>query len=108
MKCCPLKVKEVPQKRIDSPWLNSRIQDLIRAKSAYYKMFKRGIVSGAENNSFKNRVKAIIRSEKIKYFRNLFNRNRNNIAKTWSTIRYLVSDKSRKLTPQKYCMMIRK
>lgn len=101
MKCCPLKVKEVPQKRIDSPWLNSRIQDLIRAKSAYYKMFKRGIVSGAENNSFKNRVKAIIRSEKIKYFRNLFNRNRNNIARTWSTIRYLVSNKSSKNNPSK-------
>ena len=87
----PLKTKLIPKKRLDNPWLTNNIIELIKIKSRYFKLFKMGIVSKQENNRFKNRVKSIIDKSKLLYYRNLFNANRNNIIKTWSIIRSIIS-----------------
>ena len=86
---CPLKVKQVPKKRLDNPWINSRVLKLIQAKSRYFQLYKLNVVTKAENNAFKNRIKKITGKVKQDYYKNLFFRNKQNAFKTWSVIHSL-------------------
>ena len=97
----PLKTKNIPQKRLDNPWLTQRIHKLVKIKSSYFKLFKLGLITKEENNRFKNRVKSIVDQSKIDYYKNMFHINRNNIVKTWSTIKLVISKYHSKKQPVK-------
>ena len=99
--CCPVKVKLIPKKRMDNPWITSATQKLIQAKSQYFLLYKRGIVSKSENNSFKNKVKSILFKVKEKYYKDLFQKNKNSIKNTWSVIRSIALNSSRKSPPSR-------
>ena len=58
-----------------------------------------GIVTKNENNIFKNKVKSIIFKAKFVYYKNLFDRNKQNTTKTWSNIRSIMSTNARNSTP---------
>ena len=92
-KCFPLKIKFTNNKRNDAPWLNSNLLKLIKSKSQYFHLFKIGVVSRAENNAFKNKVKLIIKKAKLNFYRNLFQKYKNNLKKTWDTMKSLISNK---------------
>ena len=89
-KSCPIKIKYVSNKQRDNPWLTSNVLKLIKAKSEYFILFKRGIVTEEDNRRFKNRVKSIIRKCKIDYFKNSFNLAKSNMKKTWTLIKKLM------------------
>ena len=89
--CFPLKFKYVRSEKNMNPWINSRLKKLVQAKSQFFRLFKLGVVSLQENNHFKNRVHKILHRAKLNYHKNLFERNRSNIRKTWDTINSLVN-----------------
>lgn len=53
-KHCPIKIKYISQKRKNKPWLTNDILDLVKRKSTYFKMYKRGLISKSQNNVCKN------------------------------------------------------
>ena len=87
----PLKTKVIPKRRLDNPWLTKRILELSKLKSSYFKLMKLGIVTKAENNRFKNKVKSIVYKCKLNYHKKLFEENRNDISKTWNAIKTIIS-----------------
>ena len=99
--CFPLKTKNVPQRRLDNPWLTQRIHKLLKLKSSYFKLLKLGLITKVENNRFKNRVKSIVDKSKKIYYKNMFHINRNNIIKTWSTIKLILSKNPSRREPIK-------
>ena len=85
----PLKVKFVSPRTFANPWVGPRIRKLIKMKSNMFKLYKFGIISLSENNSFKNKVKVILDKSRICYYKKLFQMNFNNIRTTWKLIRNL-------------------
>ena len=49
-----------------------------------------GIVSEINYKTYRNKVKAIIKNNKIQYYKTIFDRNKNYIKKTWKLIKSLV------------------
>ena len=47
VKNCPLKTKYLSEKRLCKPWLTGEILDKIKAKSNFFKLYKRGLISKA-------------------------------------------------------------
>ena len=90
-KSFPIKVKYITAKQLSNPWITSRIRQLIKIKSNYFQSFKMGVITKSENNSFKNKVKCLIDKTKVSYYKNVFQSNKNDIKKTWTTIRSLIS-----------------
>lgn len=82
----PLKVKYVSIKQACNPWITSEIKKLVDSKSKYFNLLKLGAVSRSENNAFKNRVQKIINKSKLIHYRNLLEKNRNDIRGTWRVI----------------------
>ena len=90
----PLKVKHVSTKQATNPWISRNVRDVIKLKSHYFKLFKLGFVTRGENNAFRNRVTSMITKTKSRYYKQLFERNRNDIRSTWQTIHNLTGRKS--------------
>ena len=61
----------------------------------YLQLLKLKIVTRAENNTFKNKVKKIIDKAKSKYYRDYFAYNRTKLKNTWKMIRSLTSRQPR-------------
>ena len=91
----PLKIKYISAKRKNNPWITNSIYSKIRKKSEYYRMFKNGQISRAENNSFKNRLNKEIQKAKNAYYLKLFNDARNNMKSSWKILRSLLGAKSK-------------
>ena len=53
------------------------------------------MVTKNKNNTFNNEVKSIISKVNFIYYRKLYDRNRQNTAKTWSVIRSIISTNTR-------------
>ena len=87
----PMKTKTISKKRAMNPWMNDYVSRLIKAKSLYFQLRRTGVISCGENNSFKNRVNSLVKRAKIRYYRNLFDKNMKNAKKTWDLIRKLSS-----------------
>ena len=94
--CFPLKIKFVTIKYFQNPWYNSTVKKLSDARVQYFSLYKQGLVSHAENTSYRNRVTALIRKHKEQYFTNLFTRNMNNVKETWKNIKLLCGTNSTK------------
>ena len=91
--CFPLKIKYISGKRSSKPWITDQTMEKIRKKSDYYKMFKNGLISKQQNNSFKNRLNKQIQKDKKLYHLNLFQESRKNMKKSWRTLRSLLGTK---------------
>ena len=89
-KCFPLKIKYLSKKRIEKPWLTDNLMHLTRLKSEYYKYYKLGIISKQTNNRFKNMVSKKIEKSKTMFYLETFNTCKNNLKKTWRTIKELM------------------
>ena len=86
----PLKTKFVSARHRDNPWITPNLLKLFKAKSQYFILYKRGLVSREENRRFGNRVKDIVRKSKLNYYRNAFNMETGNMRETWSLIKELM------------------
>ena len=56
----PLMNKCASPKRFSKPWITLRLLELIKLKSLYFKLYKRGIVSHNLKKSFKNKLNSLI------------------------------------------------
>ena len=88
----PIKQKFVSQKFLENPWITSNIKKLIKMKSTFFSLLRKGLISRADNNHFKNKVKFIIDRAKKDYYKNLFEHQSGNIVKTWKLINKLTSN----------------
>ena len=72
--------------------MTKSLRRLVSAKSQYFAWYREGFVSKVENNIFKNKVNTIIKSSKVNYHKNLFDRNRSNLRATWYHIKSFTSN----------------
>ena len=93
--CFPEKTKFVTSKAFTNPWITPKLRKLIKIKSEFFKLYKMNIISKETNNSFKNKVKSIIDRTKVKYYKNLFLSNKNNIRKTWQIIKDILGQNNK-------------
>ena len=93
-KCFPLKIKYISRQHYECPWMTPELIKLTRLKSLYFNLWRAKIISTQENNFFKNRLTSILRSNKIKYYKALFEKLRHDMRKTWSLINNLATDKN--------------
>ena len=61
----PLKTKFVKNKRHFSPWITPEIINLLKAKSDYFFLYRAGVITKNENNTFKNVVNKIVKKKYI-------------------------------------------
>ena len=90
--CFPLKVKFVSPKRLCKPWISSAILQSIKNKAKYFKLCKLGIISNELNRVYRNKLNSVIRLAKQTYFKKMFSDYRDDIRKTWKTIRVLLTN----------------
>ena len=86
----PVKSKIVSQKNYNNPWVNNRLRQLIKIKSAYCNWLRLGIVTKHENNTVKKRINAILIKAKKYYYENLFESCRKDVKSTWCNIRNIL------------------
>ena len=62
--CSPLCTKFATKKRICDPWINSTLLTLIKQKTLYFKLYRRGNITQEENITMKNKIISEIRKAK--------------------------------------------
>ena len=87
----PLMSKYIVPNKNANPWITRNIRLLINHKSEYFSLFRMGLVTRAENNIYKNKVKSIIDRAKKSYYNNAFHSAGNNLRLTWKLIKSLIS-----------------
>ena len=90
-KCFPLKVKKISKKRMCKPWLTSEVLKLVKYKSKCFKDCKLGLISHNDNRKVRNYVNNTVRKAKLRYYKEVFLNNMNDIKRTWKDIRKIVS-----------------
>ena len=94
----PLCTKFISKKRMSKPWITPNILSLIKQKSNAFQLYRRGIISMRENNLIKNKITSAIRISKRQPYKNTFNKFKNNMHKTWSTIKSVLQSSQNKNT----------
>ena len=97
----PIMSKFVSQKRLDKPWMSSRIFQLIKDKSHYFKSHKIGLINSDENRRYRNFVNGEIRYAKRNYYERRFENCKNDIKKTWSIIHEIIGHSKNYATRRK-------
>ena len=92
-KSFPMKTKIISKSHLNCPWMNGNLKKLVKAKSDYFHLYRLGVISEVQNNSFKNKVNRIIRDSKILYMKSRFLLFRSNVKKTWGLINDLIGRK---------------
>ena len=87
---CPIRSKIISNKRLGKPWLTPAILQLVKTKCYYFKLTKLGLFDIEYYKSYKYYVFSLIRKSKQSYYENIFRDSRNDMKRTWSTIRDLL------------------
>ena len=85
----PIKIKQMSQKRFSKPWLTRDIMRMVKLKTDYFRLLKRGLITCRVNNELKNRIGKKINDAKRDFFTNQFNKLRHDAKKTWILLRKL-------------------
>ena len=72
-----------------NPWLSSGLLNSIKRKNQLFKELKLELISAQEYNNYRNRVNALIRLTKRKYFFNIFSNFKQSTKKQWQAINNL-------------------
>ena len=89
-KNCKMKIKFLSEKRISNPWINNELLSSIKAKSNYFRLYKRGYISKSQNNHHKNRLNSVIRRAKRRYYHDYFSNFKSDMRKYWEGVRSLI------------------
>lgn len=92
-KACPIKVKEVTVKRINSPWINVKLIACINKKHELYNKSRAHIRYKPIYKYFVNELTKETRRIKQNYFHNKFDACFRDIKKTWSSINQIIGSK---------------
>ena len=93
----PVKSKKISAKRLNNPWLTSGLLNSIKRKNELYKGLKLGTVTQQEYSNYRNKINALIRLTKRKYYFNVFSNFKRSTRKQWETINAL----SKTIKPKK-------
>ena len=85
----PIKNKKISSKRMKTPWLTSGLLTSIKRKNNMFKELKLGRVSQQEYTVYRNKVNALLRLTKRKYYIDVFSSFRKSTKKQWQTINSL-------------------
>ena len=91
----PVKTKHLSYKRILNPWISSGLLNSIRKKNELFKKTKLGLVNLIEYNSYRNKVNALIKLTKRKYYLDLFSSFKSSTKKLWQSINSLTKAPNR-------------
>ena len=94
-KHCPIKHKNLSYKDITKPWISSEIKQNMKRRENYFNLFRRGLISVTEYNSFRNFVTKQIRDAKNKYLTDLFEKFKKDTKNTWKEINNLIKGGNR-------------
>ena len=80
----------------NKPWVNSKIQKMMRLRDRYLKKLKKKSDTATNHlyKQFRNRVSIELKESKAKYFHNYFNENSKNIKLLWTGIKSIISIKN--------------
>ena len=84
------------RKYFENPWVTPKIRKLLQLKSEIFKLYKNHIINKETNNKIKNKIKSIVDQSKLIYYKQRFLKNKNNINKTWRTIKELLVSNTNK------------
>ena len=97
---CPIKKKILSYKSLRNPWITPNILSHIRKRQAYSILYKQSKLSQRHYYKYRNYVTYLIKNAKTEYFKNKFEKSRDNIKDTWKTINSL-------LRPKQNCKQVR-
>ena len=83
---CPIITKYVSPKDKSKPWITNLLKSKIKAKEFNYRLLKYNAITRQAYNQFRNDLNSLIRRSKLEYHNRLFDRFKNNMKKTWSSI----------------------
>ena len=86
-KSFPLRTKMVTNRFFKNPWMTKEVRKLSEARKQYHSLYIAGVVSHSEYATYRNKVTALLRKQKISYYKNCFSRNANNMKASWNLIR---------------------
>ena len=80
----------------EKPWINSKIQKMMRIRDKILLKLKKKPTDDNLNlyKKFRNRVSNVIKESKSRYFHNYFSSNSQNMKQLWSGIKSIISHKS--------------
>ena len=87
---CPIKVKTVSYKQKLKPWISESILGDIRKRQSFSLLCKRGVISRANFNRFRNYVTSRIRDARKNYYELKFAQCKNDMKKTWRLINNII------------------
>ena len=96
-KHAPIKKRSRKEMKLkDKPWINSKIQKMMRIRDRILQKLKK---QQTDDNlklykKFRNRVSNELKESKARYYHNYFATNSNNMKKLWSGIKTIISHKS--------------
>ena len=92
-------VKKINKKDLklhSKPWVNPKIQQLIKYRDKLLRKLNRNFSQNAEYlyKKFRNRIVSELRSSKIKYYNQYFTDHKSNMKKLWSGIKSIINIKN--------------
>ena len=94
---CPVQIKYVSIKRLQSPWLTKGILHSIKRKSFFHKLTKLGVMDQELNKKYKNTLTNLIRKSKEEYYQSKFQSCKNNIKNCWKLIKKILGRDNNKI-----------
>ena len=83
---CPLRYKDISNKRLSKPWINGEMLRLINTKHKLFKQFKRGIINFDIYKNYKKFVSTRLKYSKRQYYSTVFESCRGDLRRTWRSI----------------------
>ena len=98
--CCPIKTKEIAEKRFKKPWLSNQLLSDIQKKYDLFKSYKNGLVRYEQFLNYQKELKNKIKIARKSYFLNKFANCQGDSSKTWKLTNNILgkTSKSRKPT----------
>ena len=93
VKSFPIKSKTIKEKDIQKPWVTDTFITKIKKRDSLHKLASKKIITRTKYTDYRNNLTNELREAKTKYFGDQFERNSNNIKKTWETINRVIRSK---------------
>jgi hypothetical protein len=87
----PIKCKQYSQKRLNSPWIDTRTVKLIRKKHILFIKLKINKITYSQFNHYSKSLKKLLEKLRIRYYNNKFKLNNKDSKKQWKTINNVIS-----------------
>ena len=92
-KSFPIKTKTITAKRMQKPWVTEALIDKVDERERLHTLQKKKIISRAVFTDYKNKLTNEFRKAKSKYYKDQFEKNSNNVKKTWEVINSVIRSK---------------